>query len=201
MGQTQAGDKCRVGEPHAFFFFFFLQGGVISINFPFRQIITFSWFIEDSDRRSHFPAPLPPHPPSHFVCLQHYFKAKCTTNISLAIGWLKASSFSKSPDVCLATGIPSELLSDVTCDVRGEVTQAGRTRLTDVAKQKHANATDICQRASWEWEARVAAWNVKRLVCILFCSDWMPAICLSHLPARRFLSVNLFQCGNQALVR
>lgn len=44
-------------------------------------------------------------------------------------------------------GSPSEVLPDVTCDVRAEVTHGGRKEreLVDKANQKRANATDICQ--------------------------------------------------------
>lgn len=48
-------------------------------------------------------------------------------------------------NVCLVTGIPSEVLGDVTCDVSAEVTRAGR--LVEEASRKCAKATDICSSA------------------------------------------------------
>lgn len=50
-------------------------------------------------------------------------------------------------------GSPLEVLCDVTCDVRAEVTQAGGRRLVDEASHKRVKATDICQCASRSEEA------------------------------------------------
>lgn len=90
----------------------------------------------------------------------------------------------KSSDVCLATGIPSELLSDVTCDVRADSTEAGRRRLTDEASQKRVKATDICQCAS---ESEEAAQGICGMKCETFCACIVP----SQLDAGCWMSICL----------
>lgn len=96
-------------------------------------------------------------------------------------------------------GSPSEVLPDVTCDVRAAVTQAGGgRRLVDEASQKCVKATDICQCASqsenaghWIWGLE---WNANSAY-ILLCPSWMQAGGCScvwqmvELPAFWFLCV------------
>ncbi|CAK6981092.1 Hypothetical protein SMAX5B_002086 [Scomber scombrus] len=82
----------------------------------------------------------------------------------------------------LTDGIPSEDLPDVTCDVRAEVTQAGRRRLVDEASQKRVKATDICQCASQSEKGCGMKWS-ERLLRIFFNPDWdagrWTSICLA----------------------
>ncbi|AWP20951.1 Hypothetical protein SMAX5B_002086 [Scophthalmus maximus] len=60
----------------------------------------------------------------------------------------------RCPEEGVHCGIPSEVLPDVTRDVRAEVTQAGGRSLADEASQKRVKAIDICLCGAQSEKAR-----------------------------------------------